>query len=84
MINAIKNFFSTEEEQPERKDVEIVEDVSGTWSYHLKRPEDSKALCGRRTMNTSIAGWGSKAPSHLPASYCSECEEIAANQNLNL
>lgn len=85
MIEAIKEWIFSDQEEPEPKDVEIVEGASGTWTYHLKRPEDRKALCGKRTMKTSVTGWGSKNPrNRIPTSYCEECERIAAKQNLNL
>jgi hypothetical protein len=68
----------------EKGKVEIAEDVSGDWTYHLKREGDTKALCGRRTMPSKVTNWGFKRPSHLTISYCSECEQKAANQNLSI
>jgi len=63
----------------EKEKVEIAEDVSGNWTYHLKREGETEALCGRRTMPSKVTNWGSTSPSHLTVSYCSECEQKAAN-----
>ena len=56
----------------------ICEGISGMWHYHLHRngtPE--KALCGARTMSTSLpmSTWGHKSD-HIPESYCEECEKM--------
>lgn len=80
MIEWVKNWFS----KPEERKAEIAEDISGNWTYHLKRPSESKALCGRRTMPSKVTKWGSKRPSHITMSYCPECEEIAVNQNISI
>lgn len=58
----------------------IVEGIEGHWSYHIAPidSDGSKAICGRQTMLTHdrLEFWGYR-PSHLPVSYCAECERLA-------
>lgn len=58
-------------------ELKIAESVHGTWFYHLSRTEHSeKALCGARTMHTSIplSTWGHIG--HLNERYCADCWRI--------
>lgn len=66
----------------------IVEGLAGTWHYHLAPEEKfTRALCGAQTMRTSIplAYWN-KTPKdhHIPESWCSRCERLAAPGASNL
>ena len=59
--------------------IHVVETVHGYWNYHLSRGEGATPLCGSRTlmMHTQIPvdTWGHE--SHLPNSWCRECEARA-------
>lgn len=50
-------FGSDEEKQK----VEIAEDVSGDWTYHLRHKSETKALCGTRTMPSKVTRWALQA-----------------------
>ena len=58
---------------------EIREGVQGVWHYHLAEADKSNTLCGEPSMSTkvSIYQWGSKSPSHIPISYCRDCQKEA-------
>lgn len=58
----------------------ITEGIYGMWFYHLsEQGENSKSLCGARTMHTSIplSAWGFRG--HLNERYCKQCEGLGAD-----
>lgn len=58
-------------------ELHITEGVSGRWFYHLsEKGTNAKALCGARTMATSIplSAWGHVG--HLNERWCVTCAEI--------
>lgn len=55
----------------------VTEGIAGYWSYHLSRQgTNATALCGARTMSTSIplSGWGHIG--HLNEKWCTECTRL--------
>jgi hypothetical protein len=64
----------------------LVEGVESVWNYHLAFGPATKALCDpRRTMMSCpapLSTWGYR--SHIPSSYCRECERLAVERNLGL
>jgi hypothetical protein len=57
----------------------ITEGVSGTWFYHLSpMTTNATALCGARTMNTSmpLQSWGVRG--HLNERWCADCAQKGA------
>lgn len=67
-------FASDKGDTPEKNAVHITESIGGNWFYHVS-PQgiNGKAVCGARTMHTSVPlnAWGIKT--HLNERYCSEC-----------
>jgi hypothetical protein len=60
----------------------IVEGVEGYWRYHWA-PEDRyhMALCGARTMPTSVPVWGMRCGNDtIRYKWCSTCAKMKANQ----
>jgi len=60
--------------------LKIVEGVESVWHYHLSETGKTAqpALCGNtRVMQTEIplSNWGKKS-SHIPDSFCKECNAI--------
>jgi hypothetical protein len=60
----------------------VVEGVSGVWHYHLAETStNATALCGARTMSTSIklSDWGVPFGEHFPKrpTWCAVCAQIA-------
>lgn len=52
----------------------ITEGIGGVWFYHLSvASTNATALCGAKTMNTSIpmASWGVRG--HLNEGWCAKC-----------
>lgn len=59
-------------------EIKVAESIHGTFFYHLSRmPHSTVALCGARTMFTSIPikAWGATT-SHLHERYCARCAEL--------
>ncbi len=59
-------------------ELKVAESIHGTYFYHLSRmPHSTIALCGARTMSTSIPvnAWG-VTTSHLHERYCARCAEL--------
>jgi hypothetical protein len=67
--------------------VVIAETATSMWNYHLRKVEDGKlylgggappALCGRKLgwdTKIPLTAWGTK--SHIPQSWCKECERLS-------
>lgn len=58
----------------------ITEGMGGVWFYHLSIPEtNATALCGAKTMSTSIAlaSWGVRG--HLKEGWCAKCASQGAD-----
>lgn len=60
--------------------LEVVESIAGTYSYHLRVPSQTVTLCGRKrhqfiTTEVPLRAWGFRG--HLRERYCSECENEA-------
>lgn len=66
--------------QPKEGDLVVVEGVEGTWHYHLAREgSNHRALCGRRTMRTSVPldAWDRTPPGyHIPERWCQRCHAM--------
>lgn len=66
---------------------EVTEGIESTWHYHLSiRGRHTFALCGRKTMKTSIPlahfGKGKAAPdgSEISGRWCKDCQIVRADQ----
>lgn len=62
----MKNLFDNQ--------LHVTEGIGGVWFYHLSLAStNATALCGARTMNTSIplASWGVRG--HLNEGWCAKC-----------
>ena len=60
--------------KPVENGLHITEGIGGVWFYHLSLAStNATALCGARTMNTSIplASWGVRG--HLNEGWCEKC-----------
>lgn len=58
----------------EPSEVHITEGIGGVWFYHLSAAStNATALCGAKTMNTSIPlkSWGVRG--HLNEGWCTKC-----------
>lgn len=65
--------------------VHVTEGVLGTWHYHLSTTgTNATALCGARTMHTSVplSAWGFKG--ELRERYCSECAGKAQDELISV
>lgn len=64
----------------------LVEGVESIWNYHLAFGPERKALCSptRVMMATGapLNTWGYR--SHVPSTYCRECERLAVERDLGL
>lgn len=69
-------FFSAPEPLPAFR---MVENLAGTWSYHLAQGQKNQALCDPavRVMDSPspLSNWGYRG--HLNERYCRACEEKA-------
>lgn len=66
-----------------KRELQIVEGVSGMWSYHLAYTDTPHfSVCGAHTMHTSIplSRWGNVSK-HIPDSYCEKCALFYADDN---
>ena len=63
---------------PDQETLEICETVHGTWHYHVRGHEESRAKCGAMVMRSHmpLEQWGNLQPFHIPLSYCQECGEV--------
>jgi hypothetical protein len=60
--------------KPVDNQLHVTEGIGGVWFYHLSlAATNSTALCGAKTMHTSIplASWGVRG--HLNEGWCSKC-----------
>ncbi len=83
-ITALRSFFRHKSEaDPAKPSLMVVEGVESVWSYHLA-PSGApfEALCGRRTMRTSIplSAWGVRLD-HIPEKWCSKCAALSDGQS---
>ena len=61
--------------------VHVTEGIGGVWFYHLSvEGTNAKALCGAKTMYTSIslASWGVRG--HLNEGWCTKCAASGADK----
>jgi hypothetical protein len=62
------------------RDLHITEGIGGVWFYHLSLAStNATALCGAKTMNTTIpiASWGVRG--HLNEGWCAKCAAQGAD-----
>ena len=61
----------------------VTEGTESVWRYHLARPKEFRALCGRLVMDTAIPveQWGRPSlRDHIPESWCSICGDAVGAQ----
>lgn len=65
----------------DKNSLKIVEGMASTWHYHLSETGSpaKPSICGNdKVFQTSIplSNWGDISPSHIPTSYCKECDKV--------
>lgn len=58
----------------------IAEGIMSMWSYHIRRDEQTRALCGALVMGTAMTldQWGKPFGEHFPKhpTWCHTCDKL--------